>query len=290
MTTVRTDIHRPGAINPAEYQFVGIWYDPQHVETVGGSQLMEEERENIRQFMQEHGARWANHEHGGTCQCCGAHALYLAAFYHEHHNEVIRVGQDCAEKLGVGCEEAFNAARRKVASAKEYATGKARARLQLEELGLMSAWALWDEAKYYGSDTDEGIVVDMVRKLVTYGNLSDKQWEFLKRLMFRIENRAVVEAQRAAEKAAAQDCPTGRLDIVGTVLTTRVVEGHYGDTLKMFVKTTEGYTLWGTVPKGLTAERGQEVRFRATVEPSEKDPKHGYFSRPTAQKAEIAQQ
>lgn len=279
---MRTDIHRPGAINPAEYQFVGIWYDPQHVETVGGSQLMEQERENIRQFMQEHGARWANHEHGGTCQCCGAHALYLAAFYHEHHNEVIRVGQDCAEKLGVGCEEAFNAARRKVASAREYATGKARAQLQLQEKSLEAAWTYFNSQSVM--DGDARIVGDMVNKLVRYGALSDEQWEFLKRLMYRIENRAVVEAQIAAEKANAKDCPTGRMDIVGTVLTTRVVEGHYGDTLKMFVKTQDGYTLWGTVPSSLQVEKGQEVRFRATVEPSKDDPKHGYFSRPTAQK------
>jgi len=279
---MRTDIHRPGAINPAEYQFVGIWYDPQHIETVGGSQLMEQERENIRQFMQEHGARWANHEHGGTCQCCGAHALYLAAFYHKHHNEVIRVGQDCAEKLDMGCDDAFNAARRKVASAREYATGKARAQLQLQEKNLEAAWAYFNSQSVM--DEDARIVGDMVNKLVRYGALSDKQWEFLKRLMHRIENRGAIEAQRAAEKEKAQDCPTGRLDIVGTVLTTRVVEGYYGDTTKMLVKTPEGYTLWGTVPKGLTAERGAEVRFKATVEPSDKDPKHGYFSRPTAQK------
>lgn len=282
MTTARADIHRPSVINPSGYQFVGIWYDPQHIETVGGSQLMEQERENIRQFMEEHGARWANHEHGGTCQCCGAHALYLAAFYHEHHNEVIRVGQECAEKLGVGCEEAFNAARRKVASAKEFNTGKARARLQLEEHGLLAAWAFYENRN--PSDKDEWIVGDLVNKMVRFGGLSDKQWEFLKRLMFRIENREAVEAQKAAEKASAKDCPTGRMDIVGTVLSTKEVEGAYGTTVKMLVKTAEGYTLWGTVPKGLTAERGQEVRFKATVAPSEKDPKHGYFSRPSAQK------
>lgn len=282
---MRKDIHRPGAINPGEYQFVGIWYDPQHIETVGGSQLMEQERENIRQFMEEHGARWANHEHGGTCQCCGAHALYLAAFYHEPHNEVIRVGQDCAHKLHMGCEDAFNAARRKVASAKEYATGKARARLQLEEKGLLNAWTLWEAKSRVDSDTE--IVVDMVGKLISYGNLSDKQWEFLKRLLHRIENREDLEAQRAAEKAAAQDCPEGRLDIVGTVLTTKTVDedGPYGPQFKMLIKAPEGYTLWGTVPAGLQPERGQEVAFRATVKPSEKDPKHGYYSRPKVCKA-----
>jgi len=279
---MRTDIHRPSVIQPEEYVFVGIWYDPNEADVVGGARLLREERENIKAHMEKMGGRWANHQHGGTCHVCGAHAVYLAAFYHEHHNEVIRVGQDCAEKLDMGCEDAFNAARRKVASAKEHATGKARARLQLEEKGLLAAWTLWETNSRADSDTE--IVVDMVGKLVSYGNLSDKQWEFLRRLMYRIENREVLEAQRAAEKEKAQDCPTGRLDIVGTVLSTRVVEGAYGDTLKMFVKTSGGYTLWGTVPSSLQVERGQEVRFRATVEPSKDDPKHGYFSRPTAQK------
>jgi hypothetical protein len=279
---MRTDIHKPSAINPSEYQFVGIWYDPHAHAEVGGMALLAEEQQYIRDFMREHGARYANHEHGGTCQCCGAHALYLAAFYHEHHNEMILVGQECARKIDSGCDNAFNTARRKVADAREYATGKARAKLQLEEKGLANAWGVWEIKGFV--DSDKGIVIDMVQRLITYGSLSDKQWDFLKRLMYRIENRSLVEAERAAEKAAAKDCPTGRLDIVGVVLSTRVVEGHYGDTLKMFVKTPEGYTLWGTVPAGLVAEKGQEVRFRATVEPSKDDPKHGYFSRPSAQK------
>ena len=279
---MRTDIHRPGVIEPAEYQFVGIWYDPQSSEVVGGDMLMEQEREDIRSFMTEHGARWADHAHGGTCQCCGANAAYLGAFYHESHNEMIRVGQDCAEKLRMGCEGAFNAARRKVSSAREYSTGKARGRLQLEEHGLLAAWSLW-EAKAQ-EDSDQGIVADMVQKLISYGSFSDKQWEFLKRLMYRIENRETLEAERAAEKAQALDCPKGRMDIVGAVLSTRVVEGQYGATLKMLVKTPGGYTLWGTVPKGLEAERGEVVSFKATVEPSKDDSKHGYFSRPSAQK------
>lgn len=283
MATKRTDIHRPATIHPEEYEFIGIWYDPAEVSEVGGGFALRQERENIKRFMDERGADWSNHQHGGTCQCCGAHALYLAAFYHEPYNQMIRVGQECAYKLHMGCEAAFNAARRKVSDAKGYATGKARARLQLEEKGLLNAWNLWEANSRADSDTE--IVVDMIGKLVSYGNLSDKQWEFLKRLMYRIENREALEAERAADKASAKDCPTGRMDIVGTVLTTRVVEGHYGDTLKMFVKTAEGYTLWGTVPSGLRAEKGAEVRFRATVEPSKDDPKHGYFSRPSAQKS-----
>lgn len=282
MTIVRKDIHRPAEINPAEYEFIGIWYDPQEATEVGGAAALRQERENIKRFMDEHGARWATHDHGGTCQCCGAYAKYLAAFYHEHHNEMIRVGQECAHKLHMGCESAFNAARRKVASANEYATGKARAHLQLQELGLLRAWDIYTTGDTSG--TDETIVIDMIRKLISYGSLSDKQIEFLRRLISRIDNRDQYLAQREAEKAAAQDCPSGRMEIRGTVISIKEVTGYYGDALKMLVKTIDGYTVYGTIPRGLNAEKGAEVVFTATITPSDRDSKHGYFSRPSAQK------
>ena len=278
---MRTDNYSPSTINPSELQYVGIWYDPSAASVVGGDMLMAAERETIARFMDEHGARWASHSHGGTCMCCGASAAYLAVFYHEHHGECIRVGQECASKLHMGCDGDFRAARAKVSKAKDTTSAETRAQLQLQEAGLSGAWNVYKTAGV--SDSDESIVRDMVRNLVRFGSLSTKQLEFLKRLIYRIENRAALEAQRAAEKAQAQDCPTGRMEITGTVLSTKEVEGHYGTALKMFVKTPEGYTLWGTVPKGLAVERGAEVSFRATVEPSKDDPKHGYFSRPSAQ-------
>lgn len=279
----RTDIHRPSVIKPEEYEFIGIVYDPREQTEVGGAAMLAEERENIRHFMKSHGAKWAGHEHGGTCQCCGANALYLAAFYHEPSKEVIRVGEDCAQKLGFGCENAFNTARRQVANAKEYAAGKMKAQAVLSEMGLSQAWDIWkmtNRPDFY----EENTVNDMVRNLIRYGSLSEKQEAFMRKLLHTINHREEIEAQRAAEKAAAQDCPTGRLVVTGTVLTTKMVEGSYGSTLKMLVKAQEGYTLWGTVPSALTVERGDAVTFKATIEPAKNDPKHGFFSRPSAQK------
>lgn len=284
MTITRTDIHRPSVIKPEEYEFIGIVYDPREQTEVGGAAMLAEERENIRHFMKTHGAKWAGHEHGGTCQCCGASALYLAAFYHEPSKEVIRVGEDCTQKLGFGCENSFNAARRKVANAKEYASGKARAQAILSEMGLSQAWDIWkmtNRPDFY----EENTVNDMVRNLVRYGNLSEKQEAFMRKLLHTINHREEIAAQRAAEKAAAADCPTGRIVITGVVLTTKMIEGGYGHTLKMLIKTKEGYTLWGTVPSSLTVERGDSVAIKATVAPSKNDPKHGFFSRPVAQKS-----
>jgi hypothetical protein len=131
---------------------------------------------------------------------------------------------------------------------------------------------------------EENTVTDMVRNLVKYGGLSEKQEAFLRKLIMTINSRAEIAAKRAAEKAAALDCPKGRMVITGTVLSTKMSDGVYGSVLKMLVKTPDGYTVYGTVPSGLEAEKGAVVTFKATLEPSDKDPKHGYFSRPIAQK------
>jgi hypothetical protein len=125
----------------------------------------------------------------------------------------------------------------------------------------------------------------MVMDLTRYGSMSDKQTAFMRSLIHRIDNREAIEEARRREKEAALPCPSGRLQVTGTVLTTKWSDGVYGRVLKMMVKAEGGYTLWGTVPSALgEVEKGSVITFKATIEPSEKDPKHGFFSRPSAQK------
>lgn len=276
---MRTDIHRPSAINPGDYDYVGIWYDPSESEVVGGSLLLRMERDDIEAHMRRTGGRWASHSHGGTCFCCGAMALYLAVFHHPGTNEYIQVGERCTEKLGKEFDQEFRSVRTAVQLSKESIAKRNRISEFLSANNLQKAQEIYEQNQNW--DTfEEKTIVDIMGKLMRWGAISPKQLEFLKTLIYRVENRAAVEAERAAEKASAQDCPSGRVDIVGTVVSTREVDGQYGTVLKMFLKTAEGYTLWGTVPKGLMVEKGQEVSFRATVEPSHTDPKHGFFSRP----------
>lgn len=282
---MRTDIHRPSVIQPEEYIFVGIWYDPNEMEVVGGARLLREERENIKAHMEKMGGRWANHQHGGTCHVCGASAVYLAVFWHQPTNEYIRVGEDCTEKMDMGEPERFATARRAAKNARDAIAGKKKALLILKDLGLEAAWKYYETTEYL-PEYEESTCQDMVANLVRHGSFSDKQEEFLRSLLYRIENREAIKAQRAAEKASAQDCPTGRVKVKGTVLSLKEVEGFYGKTLKMFVKSDEGYTLWGTVPGSLhSIEKGEEVIFTATVEPARDDKKHGFFSRPVRAKA-----
>jgi hypothetical protein len=283
MITARTDIHRPSVIQPYEYQFVGIWYDPNEAIEIGGAFMLRFEREQIRAHMERTGGHWARHEHGGTCHCCGARALYLAAFHHLPSNEYIRVGEDCSYKMHMGEPERFATVRRAVKDARAAIAGKRKAQLTLSDLGLSRAWEIFQSTKG-DAPKEEGTVCDLVDRLVRYGQLSDKQLEYLKALLERITNREALLLQRAAEKAEALPCPTGRVEVTGTLLTLKNVEGYYGVQTKMLVKAKDGYTLWGTKPSSLKAEIGDVITFRATVEPSSDDPKHGYFSRPTAQK------
>jgi hypothetical protein len=50
----------------------------------------------------------------------------------------------------------------------------------------------------------------------------------------------------------------------------------------MTIKATEGYIVWVTVPSGMEALRGALVSFKATLTPSDTDPKFAFGKRPMA--------
>lgn len=63
---------------------------------------------------------------------------------------------------------------------------------------------------------------------------------------------------------------------------TRIDETAYGPTKKMLVQHDTGWKVWGTCPSSLSdAGRGDKVSFSAVLQPSDNDPKFGFFSRPT---------
>jgi len=98
--STRTDIHCPSKLNPSQYEYVGAFYHPgkktvpDYLDSIVAGWL-----ESIDQHMRDTGGKWANHKHGGTCMSCGAHAKYLAVFYHQPSNEYIATGFDCAVKI-----------------------------------------------------------------------------------------------------------------------------------------------------------------------------------------------
>lgn len=98
----------------------------------------------------------------------------------------------------------------------------------------------------------------------------------------RLEAAAAAKTIEEAEYAAAEPCPTGRTQIIGDILSTKVQQNFYGSTLKMLVKDDHGYKVWGSVPASLEQpQRGDRVTFFANLTPSDDDPKFGFFKRPT---------
>jgi hypothetical protein len=127
----------------------------------------------------------------------------------------------------------------------------------------------------------EGVLIDIVGKLVKYGSISEKSMNYVGILLSKIANLPALEAVKVAEHEAAADVPVGRINVTGTVVSTKVQDSPYGSTFKMLVKSDAGWKVWGTVPSTIDPKRGDVVSFTATVERSKDDPKFGFFKRPT---------
>jgi hypothetical protein len=280
----RTDTHRPSAIIPEDYQFVGFQY--LRVDDLGSALFLADERRRIQAHMTQTGGDYSRHEHGGNCAICGSvNAIYKALFWHKPSNDYISTGLDCAEKLECSGVEAF---RRNVASARDQVAGKRKAEAVLSDEGLSAAWTLYVEGQKSASELprEETTLCDIVNRLIKYGSVSPAQISFLHRLVDQIANRAIIAAKRQAEtdKAAPVPVTDKRLTIKGKVLSIRVPDydrGDFGPT-KMLVQHADGWKVWGSLPSNLTdLQRGAVVEFDAKVKVSDRDTKFGFFSRPT---------
>ena len=95
------------------------------------------------------------------------------------------------------------------------------------------------------------------------------------------EAARIQKEKEEAIYASAEPVPTGRVEVIGTVLGTKVTETRFGPVSKMLVQDERGFKVWGSIPSSLPNPKGEEVRFTATLEASEDDPKFGFFKRPT---------
>ena len=117
------------------------------------------------------------------------------------------------------------------------------------------------------------------------------------------ERAAAVLAEFDKREAAKRPVPTGRIEVSGTVLSAKYVDGAYGSVLKMLVE-GDGWKVWGSVPQNIADQvyaefysgdrdraldgksvwtvtlPGRSVTFTATVKASADDPSFGFFSRP----------
>jgi hypothetical protein len=167
--------------------------------------------------------------------------------------------------------------------------------------GRNRRWIAADESRvevekflFHFHNTD-GFLGAMSEVISEWGHLTEKQEAAVRKIMVdRKESEAKRAAEREAERAAAADCPEGRIALTGVIVSTDLRESAFGTTWKMLFKSDDGFKLWGTVPTALfgwdeefrpqvSAEEmsGKRVSFTAAVTPSSEDEKFGFFKRPT---------
>lgn len=94
---------------------------------------------------------------------------------------------------------------------------------------------------------------------------------------------AEMEAERKARDLAhenAEAVKSGRQVIRGTILSMKMKEHRFGETLKMLVQDERGFRVWGSVPSRVDVARGDSIEFTATVEQSADSETFGFFKRP----------
>lgn len=122
---MRTDTHRPSAIDPTEYQFVAFEYVK--LDDIGACYFLQTERARISAHMERTGGTYSGHEHGGNCMVCGnVLATYTVLFYHEKTNSYVRMGDICAQKCDMAYSDGeFDAFKRHIDNVRANKAGEA---------------------------------------------------------------------------------------------------------------------------------------------------------------------
>lgn len=148
-----------------------------------------------------------------------------------------------------------------------------------------------DEAMKKGEKVDE-IARSIVENVLSRGRTpSEKQQAIIDRAVKRLH----IDRERAARdvhrRESAKPAPSGRMEVVGTVLASKRVTSQYGTTTKLLVEHPDGWRVWVTEPSSVTvngkmrshhtgASSGQRIRMKVTIEPTADDPLFGFGSRP----------
>jgi hypothetical protein len=127
---------------------------------------------------------------------------------------------------------------------------------------------------------EAGFLFSLADQVARNGDLSDKQIDAAERAVEHDAKWAAKQAVWDAEKAAAVDAPTGKVEVDGEVLAMKKTTGQF-PTWKMMVKADAGWRVWVTMPRGFNPRKGDRVRFTATLEQSDDDATFAFGKRPT---------
>lgn len=302
----RTDIHRPSSpdFDPEAYSFIGIIdLNPQFDED--GNDIDDATTsdvfENIVSAM-GNGYNFAPHVVSKAnltteillanisldsdnadlyemknCGHCGARIRFAGVLTHKDSKEIIYAGEECLSNRFHELSKA------------EFQRLREQAKLNRDRMKKQEKIdQIIKDHPTLGEDTAEfrnHFLLDIQDHLERTGELSDKQISaFEKALPKAKEWKAQLDKERE-ELKLVPDAPTGRVEITGEVLKIKNIESHFGFTLKMTLKTTDGWKLWVTVPESIwNATEGDTISMSVDITPSKDDSKFAFGKRPTKSK------
>jgi hypothetical protein len=294
----RQDAHSPTNLVTEDYAFVGsydasptaymIFEVGQFGQTTARDAPGAERARQLKKMV----ADSTESRNDGRCDHCGATIRYRAVMRHKPTGQVIEVGEQCLENRFSVATAEFRVMKK---NAEEARAGQRirKAVAEWVEKNPDMAWLASEESVNERVAADNWFVRDISRKFRTYGEVSERQVEAVKKSVQRDAEFAERKRQRDAERAREDaerphaPVPTGRVEVTGVVFTVREPDPNAQfPAWKMLVQDHRGFRVWGTVPSslfryGVGPRRGDEVSFTATVEASRDDPEFGFYSRPT---------
>ena len=268
-------VHNPTNFDPAQYEVLDYLdgkrptYFGQGVEAFA-EEVKWWEADLVRTF----GADWKS-QNIRQCVHCGHNPLrWLTVVKYLPTGAIVVFGADCTARLSFVDQKTFKLAQ---LQAKD-AANKVRIKVWNAREAFLKANPVFAAAiaDYTGTN---GFVKDVVAKLGLYGSLSERQVSAVLTAIARDAQKAQQAVVEAAEVKGL--APEGRQTVTGTILSTKLVEGFYGSTLKMLLKLENNSRVWLTVPSKATADRGDSITVTATFEVSKDDKSFAFGKRPS---------
>lgn len=284
-------IHNPSNFNPQDYEVVG-YFDNRPPEYHFGMTA-----ECFRAFQEEYRRERADlfpNQNCYRCEHCGqANVRYVVSCLHIPTGERVCFGDICVGRLGFKNHSEFKATQ-----------VRAKAELDHKRVMVYVQYLRWLESNPDAANlvadaalplhARNGFVQDVVGKLKTYGTISERQKSAVLGSMSRAAERA------NAPKEIAGEAPTGRVDITGIIISTKLQESDFGISTKMMVKLANNAKVWCSVPSALFTDldemgrkaygpdfagsykdlRGCKVDLRATWTRKDGDPSFAFGKRP----------
>lgn len=296
----RADVHRPGAIIPADYVPVVYYSAPSLGLPLGinwrpvGPCSVHEECASDPEFAiacktsgfvpTSYATHYLDMIKVGSltkCSVCGASFKYGTIYRHVPTGEYISMGHDCTSKYELAADDSAWTAQadmraRAALAHKTEALRKANwAALQDSEPELAAAFSYAYEPRSFAAR----VVPDILERGREYGfgRLSDKQRALVLKLY-----REATTPKAPEPTTPVAEVPEGRITVDARLVHWRNQESAFGMVAKaLFVVATEAgdWKLWTTLPKGSPSIKGSIVRLTATVKG--KEPGFGVGSRPT---------